>query len=544
MKVSIKRLDHYGIVAGVIKDIGLVELIDEQIKTDSREILTAGEVVAGLVINGLGFASRPLMLAPQFFESKTVDRWIGEGVKPEHFNRHKIGRVLDALHAFGCEKLFSMTSSVICASERIETKFAHADTTSYSLHGEYSEGVDENGNPIEERVTITHGYAKNKRFDLKQVIQELVTSNDCGIPLMTKTLSGNASDSLILRERATALMDEFSKSGPRCLVADSKLYAEATADVLNNINFITRVPSTIKLEKEYTDRAVDASDNWIVLSDTYKVQEFKVSLYGIEDQRWFVFHSQEASKRSKISLDKAIKKEEETLIAELSFLRKTKFGCEADARKVLAERTKKLRYHDLSKIIVSTIKVDKEMADSQKSKKCDYAYQIDASFEINQKKCDKVLNENSCFTLATTMHPDQLSAKEALDNYKDQDYTEKGFAFLKDKEFFTSSLNLKKTGRIEAVLMIMVLSLLVYSLAQRRLRMALAQNDETIPNQVNKPTKKPTMRWVFQLFEGVNLVSITVGGATQNLIEGLNEVRQKIINLLGKNVLEMYSLSP
>lgn len=92
--------------------------------------------------------------------------------------------------------------------------------------------------------------------------------------------------------------------------------------------------------------------------------------------------------------------------------------------------------------------------------------------------------------------------------------------------------------------MIMVLSLLVYSLAQRRLRIALAQNDETIPDQTKKPSKKPTMRWAFQLFEGINLVIITLDGVKRTIIEGLNEVRQKVINLLGGNTLKMYQVPP
>jgi len=45
--------------------------------------------------------------------------------------------------------------------------------------------------------------------------------------------------------------------------------------------------------------------------------------------------------------------------------------------------------------------------------------------------------------------------------------------------------------------MIMVLCLLVYNLAQRQLRLALALAQDTIPNQLGKPTNSPTLRWVF-----------------------------------------------
>ena len=53
----------------------------------------------------------------------------------------------------------------------------------------------------------------------------------------------------------------------------------------------------------------------------------------------------------------------------------------------------------------------------------------------------------------------------------------------------------------------MALCLLVYNLAQRQLRIALAQAQETIPNQLGKPTSSPTLRWVLQCFMAVHLLS-------------------------------------
>jgi hypothetical protein len=35
--------------------------------------------------------------------------------------------------------------------------------------------------------------------------------------------------------------------------------------------------------------------------------------------------------------------------------------------------------------------------------------------------------------------------------------------------------------------------------AQRRLRRELVHQNETIPNQINQPTSRPTLRWVFQV---------------------------------------------
>jgi len=62
--VTVERLDHLGLIAEVIKDIGLIDMIDTRLVPDSQEEITPGEAVAGMILNGLGFANRPLSLTP------------------------------------------------------------------------------------------------------------------------------------------------------------------------------------------------------------------------------------------------------------------------------------------------------------------------------------------------------------------------------------------------------------------------------------------------------------------------------------------------
>ena len=67
--IAVERLDHQGVVAGVIKDLGLIQAIDQRIDRHEDEKISCGEAVAGMIINGLGFSDRPLTLAPQFFDN-------------------------------------------------------------------------------------------------------------------------------------------------------------------------------------------------------------------------------------------------------------------------------------------------------------------------------------------------------------------------------------------------------------------------------------------------------------------------------------------
>lgn len=91
------------------------------------------------------------------------------------------------------------------------------------------------------------------------------------------------------------------------------------------------------------------------------------------------------------------------------------------------------------------------------------------------------------------------------------------------------------------LLMVMTLALLVYSIAQRRIRAALKKHKATLPNQIGQPTQTPTMRWLFQLMEGIHVVLITTGLVVETTIHGINEVQQQIISHLGEAVIRIYN---
>ena len=112
--VKVQRTDHLGIVAGVIQDLGIIEMIDSRITPDEREEITTGEAIAGMIINGLGFSNRPMSLTPQFFDGKALDILIREGITPNMLNRFKLGRSLDDVFSYGCSLLFSEIAIDVC----------------------------------------------------------------------------------------------------------------------------------------------------------------------------------------------------------------------------------------------------------------------------------------------------------------------------------------------------------------------------------------------------------------------------------------------
>jgi transposase len=536
--VHVERLDHLGLMAQVIRDLGLISMIDARIVPDEQEEITPGEAVAGMILNGLGFAHRPLSLTPQFFANTPLDLLFREGIRAEMFNRFKRGRTLDEVHTYGCDLWFSELALPVCIQEGIEQRFHHLDTTSFSLTGDDVPESDE------QAIRITHGYSKDHRPDLKQAVLELMVSQDGGVPLVSKSWDGNASDTQMFQERAQALLTAFAHSPtPRYLVAEAKLYTEDNAATLAQLGFITRMPGTLKLVLQVISQALQG-DTWHELDDTTRYQGLELCHDGVA-QRWLVVSSQAALERAEASITKAQQREWQAIEKHLFHLQAQRFERPEAAHAALAALANSWRYHQVEscRVIEHQHYAGKGRPTST-SPITSIDWQIHAQARPDHDRIASRKQQSACFVIGTNIDASQVSDAAVIRAYKAQAQAEGGFRFLKDPLFFVASLFVKKPCRIQGLLMVMTLALLVYAVTQRRLRGQLAHQHATLPNQINQLTARPTLRWVFQLLEGIHRVRVTVQGKVYDLIEGLNEVQVKILRLFGAEVCRLYQISP
>ncbi len=87
--------------------------------------------------------------------------------------------------------------------------------------------------------------------------------------------------------------------------------------------------------------------------------------------------------------------------------------------------------------------------------------------------------------------------------------------------------------------MLMGLCLLVYSLGQRQIRASLQIAKTGIKNQLGKLTERPTLRWIFQCFQGIHLVRFQE--ITQ--IANLTDERKFTLKFFSEFVRKYYILS-
>lgn len=241
-----------------------------------------------------------------------------EGVGAELFNRFQLGRTLDEVYAYGWDLWFRELALAVCAQEGLDWRFNHLDTTSFSLSGEDVPDSDERA------MTITQGYSKDHRPDLKQAVLELMVSHDGGGPGVRQSWDGHASDPEIFQEWAAALLATFKNSStPRYVVADSKLYNEANAANRQALGVITRIPHTLTLVSQVITQA-RPWDTWPRLDDTMRYQRGELSPYGMA-QRWLVVSSAAAGQRTEATRSNARQREAEVIEKQLLHLQAKRF---------------------------------------------------------------------------------------------------------------------------------------------------------------------------------------------------------------------------
>ncbi|PCH57702.1 MAG: hypothetical protein COC15_00640 [Legionellales bacterium] len=156
--LTTQHLGHTGIVAAIIKELGIVERIDKRLPVSKEHgsIVTMGQRVAAMILNGLGFFNDRLYLHSDFFDDKPVSRLLGPGIEAKHLNDDALARALDEIYEYGTTKLFSEVAFGIASDHDLLGKTARLDTTSLPCFGEYPEDNAENDN-----LNVTYGYSKN-----------------------------------------------------------------------------------------------------------------------------------------------------------------------------------------------------------------------------------------------------------------------------------------------------------------------------------------------------------------------------------------------
>lgn len=531
MKRFSKKIDHLGLVAGMCNEIDLTQMVDRIIPADPRAELSVGECLKLMIINAMGFAGRALYLEAEFFSNRSIQRLLGRNVSAEKITDDRLGRALDRLYEAGCDRLFNTIACAVFKQFHIDSTFRHLDTTSISVHGEYEDGMG----------LVEFGYSKDHQPGLKQFMISLMSSQDGDVPLLAKTLAGNTADKTHFLDTLKKVREGIKgMEEPACYVCDSAGYTkEIIQTTSKSIKWISRVPQTLREVKQIAKQIPKEAMKPCI--EGYAVSELG-SIYGGVKQRWLVVFSKKRHAQAMATLHSHITKEFTQAKKDLKKLQATGYSCAADAERALRLWEKKLKYHKCTPLHIHCQIKRTSRGRPKAGDPVLTMHYLNCELERDTAKIAVAQEGKGFFIIATNeLDSEVLPIEKLLSVYKDgQQSVERGFRLLKDPRFMTSSVFLKKEERIVALGLVMCLSLLIYTLTQRKLRLELQKQGKTIPSQTGKPTKKPTMRWVYECFEGITIFYEKIDETHHEFVLNMRQLHMDILRLLGITYQKIY----
>ena len=397
IQLTVKNLDHLGIIAAIVDELGIVDYINQQLGEKDTTKISAGLVVKAMILNGLGFINSPLYLFSQFFKDKPLEHLLGKGIKASDLHDDRLGRVLDLMFMAGISRLFIGICLKAVEVFKIILRTSHLDSTSLSVEGEYKFSVEreETENQI---IHITHGYSKDKRPDLKQFVLNMVCWGDGDIPAFLELGDGNQSDKKEFAGLLKKFKEQWQFEGLQ--IADSALYSADNLQQLSGIQWLCSVPKTIREVQEVVTKLTSEQ---FVSTDLggYRLSPVE-SEYGGVKQRWLIVESEQKKALDLKQLNKKIEKATAQSHKQLQQLSRQEFACREDALTALKQWQKSLDWHELE--------------DQQVVEKCHYShrgkprlqeqptrrsYHVQATFGLKQSKVQTAQRQAGRFVLAT-----------------------------------------------------------------------------------------------------------------------------------------------
>jgi len=540
--VRTKPIGFAPILAHYFKKCGIVDIIDTHVPTDPRrKVLTHGQACIAM-ITGILFQAMQLYRICQFARESTVLDALLPGIDPQEYFDDRLADTLDALYDFGLGNLETMITNTMINAFNIKTEICHNDTTCAFVYGDADNHRSDRG------ISITFGYSKQYRNDLKQLVWSLSVSSDSAFPLFQQAYSGNTADVDTYVQQWHHLIDLLGRRD-FLFVGDSKV---ATRENMAHIHdhggfFISPLPMYASYENAFTD-ALDHHDreNLIPYKDRIN-RGFEIPLEINHENKEYPFRmiilfDQGLFHRRKKSLDQRIEKTQKAfdeLSAKLNTYRLKEEAAIDNAYQAILKKynTGDFFEYSLHNDPLVTSKNSRRGRPSasrplEKVAVVQDRFRIDLRFD--QSAFDQAVGRAGYYPLVTNQPASKLSIKDAMMAHKNQYKVEHTYRRSKSG-YHLEPIYLHTPERIETYLFLFKIALQVVVLIERSARRNIEVRnkglDDFMPNK--KDYRKPKAEYLLQKFEHV--VSGTMrlpDGNDYGFVSELTDLQDDILKIL------------
>lgn len=531
--------------------IGLDELLERYIPHTDRRCRIAPSRAIGLLLRNILLGRSPVYALEQWaapFDPGLL------GVAPSQIsllNDDRVGRSLDRL--FSADRASLLTEIVVRAVREfgVDLTQIHNDSTTITFSGEYAgaRGRPRRGRPT---LSITHGFNKDHRPDLKQLLWILTVSADGAVPVHFRACDGNTTDDQTHIDTWNTLR-KIVKRTDFLYVADSKLCTRPAMDHIarEGGRFLTVLPRTRREDTWFRDWVQTHSPPWVEVRrrrhlfreggppDIYRVAESPVR--SAEGYRIVWVWSSRKAEQDQRSRQARIEKGILALEVLETRLRgkRSRFKDDASVSQAAESALQAAGAQRWLDVTVHEVIEDsfRQETKGRPGARTRYLRRQRRRFRIEWRPRPETIDYDAhtdgIFPLLT--NDENLPAADVLEKYKYQPQLEKRHEQLKTVRAVTPVL-LKSVSRIEALLLVYFLALLVDALIEREMRRSMkAARIPSLPlypedRLCRAPTTVRLLEILGDLRSNVLLRENTV---IQTFQPDLSDMQREILRLLG-----------
>jgi len=540
--VHTKPLGFAPILAHYFNKCGIVDIVDEHVPTDPRrKVLTHGQACIAM-ITAILFQVMQLYRICQFAKETTVLDVLLPGIAPQEYFDDRLADTLDALYDFGLGNLETMITSTIIDAFDIQTEICHNDTTCALLFG------DADRRRSDQSITITFGYSKQYRQDLKQLVWSLSVSSDSAFPLFQQAYSGNTADVDTYVQQWHNLIDLLGRRD-FLFVGDSKV---ATRENLAHIHdhggfFISPLPMYATYQKAFSDALAQHDAEHLIFYKGRFNRGFEAPLVIRHENTEYLFRmiivfDHGLFHRKTKSLDHRIAKTQKAfdeLSSRINTYRlKTAAAIDIACKQILKQfKTGDFFEYTLHNDPLITYKNTKRGRPSanrpmEKAAVVQDRFRID--LRINQEAIDQAVSQAGYYPLVTNQSASRLSIEDAMMAHKNQYKVEHTYRRSKSG-YELEPIYLHTPDRIESYLFLFKIALQIIVLIERAARQNIRARDKGLDNFMpnKKDYRTPRAEYLLQKFEHVVSGQMCLpNGRSYGFVSKLTDLQSDILAIL------------
>lgn len=495
-----KRLGSLPVIADFCRRIDIAGIIDGLCPIREVAFATHGQVIEVLIANRL---TNPSAMAG-------VADWARAWAVPEVYGiaasalgDDRLGRALDAV-ADNVDTIVGSVGAAAIDRFGIDVTRLHWDMTSISLSGAYDHNDPDYPTP-------GWGHPKDRRPDLKQIQAGIAVSADGAVPVFHQVYDGGASEITQVVDAMHALQNLADTPG-FLMVGDSKLisYGNVTAMSGAGVSFLAplaaaRVPAGLFAG---IDPGTTVTVDYIAQRDTNKPADRRCAYRVTED----VMHLAGPRKLDPVHRIRRILVHSSANQHAAQAARELKLGKARTDLDTLT-RTAGTRYHpDTAAVTAKAAQISKKRRvgaylRTRTTTDADTGKPVFA-WHFDQAAINAEAATDGWYALLTNLDPADADPAEVLRRYKGQNTVEQRYSTIKGP-LAVAPIFLQTNRRITALITVICLALLIFSLIEREVRLRLADQDQTDMvgfYAFDNRAVRPTARLILQALHDLRLI--------------------------------------